>query len=61
LVNHIHPPYLCATYHGVNELSTPYFEVFFFGDVGIWKRFEEIQNGSLGLVKERWHFCGDGV
>jgi hypothetical protein len=43
------------TYYCINELLTPYFEIFFFSHVCSQKQFEEIQNGSLGLVQERSH------
>jgi hypothetical protein len=52
---------ITATYHGLNELATPYFKVYFFGHVHGWKQFEEIQDGGLGLVKERCHFWRDGM
>jgi hypothetical protein len=43
---------LYVTYHGLDELATPHFEVFFFGHVHGREQFEEIQDDSLGLAEE---------
>jgi hypothetical protein len=51
------PPYFYVTYRSVDELSTPYDEVFFFSDVGIGERFHKVKDSSLGLVQEGCH-CG---
>jgi hypothetical protein len=55
LVSHIHPPYLYATYHCVDELVTPYLEVLLFGHVRGRKQLEEIEDRGLGLVEEGSH------
>jgi hypothetical protein len=49
------PPYLYATYHGLDKLATPHFEVFFFSHVHGQEQFEEIQDGGLGLAEEGSH------
>jgi hypothetical protein len=60
-------PYLYATYHDIDKLSTPSNEIFLLSDMGIGHRLHEVKDGGLGFAEEgshdveRWSaIVGDG-
>jgi hypothetical protein len=44
-----------VTYHGIDELATPYLKILLISDVSIWEQFEEVEDNDLGFVEERSH------
>jgi hypothetical protein len=40
-----------VTYYCIDELSTPYFKIFFLSNVGIQEQFEKVEDDDLDLCK----------